>query len=146
MNYRASSFVNATDSAGTELEAPIGAAEPVVAGRTRPSTGDAEGDWLCAWCLNRVANERERFAFNGKDEFSFSNPDGVRFDIITFMQTHGCRETGVPTLEYTWFPGYAWCYCQCAECGQHLGWQYSGEHQFAGLIKDRIVRALHVRN
>lgn len=111
-----------------------------------PRAADVESDWLCAWCQNRVANERDRFAIDGKDEFSFSNPEGIRFEIITFAQTLGCRQVGVPTLEHTWFPGHAWSYCLCADCGQHLGWYYSGQSEFAALIKGRIVRALLVRN
>lgn len=132
-------------SAGTELVAPV-VAEPDVGTRTAPSEGDTVGEWLCAWCLNRVANERDRFLFEGKDEFAFSNPEGIRFAIIIFSRTLGCRQTGLPTLEYTWFPGHAWSYCLCDRCGQHLGWYYAGEHEFAGLIKDRIVRAAYVRN
>jgi hypothetical protein len=120
--------------------------EPEVESRVAPETGDPEGDWLCAWCLNRVANERDRFGFEGKDEFVFSNPDGIRFGIITFSQTLGCQESGVPTLDHTWFPGHAWSYCHCDRCGQHIGWYYTGEHEFVGLIKERIVRALCVRN
>ena len=121
-------------------------AETEVAPQTEPSVGDTENDWLCAWCQNRVANEKDRFRYNGKDEFTFSNPQGMRFAIITFSQTLGCREAGKPTLEHTWFPGHAWSYCQCDHCGQHLGWYYVGQHQFAGLIKARIVRALCIRN
>ena len=123
-----------------------GIAEPVVVSRTETSTGGAAGDWLCAWCLNRVANERDRFLYNGQDEFKFSNPEGIRFEIITFSQTLGCRQSGVPTLDHTWFPGQAWSFCQCDRCGQHLGWCYSGAHQFVGLIKDRIVRAAAIMN
>ncbi len=123
-----------------------GMVEPLVESRSRPSTANAEGDWLCGWCLNKVANEKDRFLYNGQDEFSFSNPQGIRFEIITFSQTSGCRETGVSTLDYTWFAGHAWSYCQCDRCGQHLGWYYAGQHEFAGLIKNRIVRALCVRN
>ena len=107
---------------------------------------DPEGDWLCAQCLTKVANERDRFSYGGRDEFTFSNPAGISFDIITFSQTLACREKGLPTLEHTWFPAHAWSFCECAECGQHLGWFYLGEHTFAGLIKNRIVRALVVRN
>jgi len=106
----------------------------------------AEGDWLCAWCPNRVENERDRFCIDGKDEFTFSNPEGIRFDIITFSETYGCGQTGVPTLEHTWFPGHVWSYCQCAGCGRHVGWHFAGHHEFAGLIKNRIIRALHLRN
>ena len=120
--------------------------QPKLDTRTAPAVEDAAGDWLCAWCHNRVANERDRFSFDGKDEFTFSNPEGIRFEIITFSRTLGCRQTGTPTLEHTWFPGHAWSFCQCEQCGMHLGWYYAGEHQFVGLIRDRLVRALWVRN
>jgi hypothetical protein len=120
--------------------------EPDVLNRSATELKDAEGDWLCAWCHNRVANERDRFRYDGKDQFAFSNPAGICFVILTFSQVIGCKETGSPTLENTWFPGYAWSYCLCDRCGQHLGWYYTGERQFAGLIQDRIVRAIGVRN
>ena len=122
------------------------AVEPEVEPQTAPSVGDTRNDWLCAWCHNRVASEKDRFPYNGKDEFSFSNPEGMRFAIITFSRTLGCREAGEPTLAHTWFPGHVWSYCQCDCCRQHLGWYYAGQHQFAGLIKARIVRALCIRN
>ena len=123
-----------------------GVVEPAVEERSHTSTGDSAGDWLCAWCLNRIANEKDRFQYGGQDEFSFANPEGIRFEIITFLQTLGCRQTGLPTMKFTWFAGHAWCYCYCAQCGQHLGWYYVGEHNFAGLIKARMVRALYLRN
>jgi hypothetical protein len=139
--------VSAQATAGTNSGLVIPTvAEPKAAPRTAPSAGDPANDWLCAWCQNRVASEKDRFPCNGKDEFTFSNPEGIRFDIITFSQTLGCVETGKPTLEHTWFPGYAWSYCQCDRCGQHLGWYYTAQIGFAGLIKARIVRAACVRN
>jgi len=116
-------------------------AEPDVQTRTQPSQGDPANDWLCAWCLNRVASEKDRFFHEGTSEFSFKNPEGIRFNIFTFSRTFGCRQTGVPTLEHTWFPGHAWSYCLCDRCHTHLGWYYSGPSEFAGLIRDRIVRA-----
>ena len=121
-------------------------AEPEAAPDTATATADTANDWLCAWCQNRVASEKDRFAHNGKGECTFRNPEGIRFEIITFSRTLGCKESGVPTLEHTWFPGYAWSYCQCDDCGQHLGWYYAGQQEFAGLIIARIVRAVCVRN
>jgi hypothetical protein len=121
-------------------------AEPGAELHTTTNLGDTENDWLCAWCHNRVASEKDRFAHNGKNEFTFSNPEGIPFAIITFSRTLGCREAGAPTLEHTWFPGHAWSYCQCDSCGQHLGWYYTGQHQFGGLIIARIVRAGCIRN
>jgi hypothetical protein len=85
----------------------LGSTEPAISDRTALASGDPAGDWLCAWCHNRVANEKDRFRYEGQDEFTFSNPEGIRFAIITFAQTLGCREAGTPTLQYTWFPGHA---------------------------------------
>lgn len=137
--------MNWTGSGETELVLPV-VAEPEVGSRVAPATGTAEGDWLCASCHNCVANESDRVEISGQTEFTFKNPEGMRFEIITFSQTYGCRQSGVPTLQYTWFTGCAWSYCQCAECGQHLGWYYSGPNEFVGMIKARIVRALYLRN
>ena len=134
------------DAATETGAAVLGVAEPALASRTARSPSDAAGDWLCGWCHSRIANERDRFTIESKDEFAFSNPDGIRFEIITFSEAPGCHQTGIPTLEHTWFPGHAWSFCHCDECGQHLGWYYTGKHDFVGLIKARIVRALHVRN
>ena len=41
-----------------------------------------------------MANEKDRFAFNGKDEFTFSNPEGIRFEIITFSRTMAVASWG----------------------------------------------------
>lgn len=120
--------------------------EPARVYRAADAKQDNEAQWWCASCYDPVANDRHRFLINGADEFSFSNPAGMRFEIITFEQTLGCRQCGAPTLADTWFPGCAWCYCLCAGCGQHLGWYYSGVREFAGLIRSRLVRALGFRN
>ena len=119
----------------------VGVAEPEIETRARPSQSDPANDWLCAWCLNRVASERDRFPYDGNSEFSFKNPEGIRFNILTFSRTLGCQEAGEPTLEYTWFPGHSWSYCVCNRCRMHLGWYYAGPSEFSGLIRDRIVRA-----
>jgi hypothetical protein len=119
--------------------------QPDILPLSMPATGPA-GDWLCAWCMNHVAQETDRFLFEGQSEFTFSNPEGILFDIITFQQTRGCIQSGIPTLNFTWFEGYAWSFCHCERCGYHLGWYYAGPRQFAGLMKDRIRRALFIRN
>jgi len=121
-------------------------AEPEMQSSTASGESDPASDWLCAWCLNRVASEKDRARPGGQSEFSFANPQGVWFHILTFLRAYGCRQAGVPTLEHTWFPGHAWSYCVCASCGVHLGWFYSGPAEFVGLIRDRIVRALLIRN
>ena len=90
--------------------------ETEIAPRTGLSQGESADDWLCYSCFNRVASEKERFAYDGKSEFLFKNPEGVRFNIVTFSQTLGCRQAGAPTTEHTWFPGHPWAYCVCDRC------------------------------
>ena len=127
------------------MEPNFSAANDLVVPEThaRPNVhlAETDDDWLCAWCLNRVASDRQRFSYDGKDEFLFRNPSGIPFGIITFSKTLACCETGTPTLEHTWFPGYAWSYCHCDRCGEHLGWCYIGPQVFYGLIKARLKRA-----
>ena len=140
-------FHSVDDDASLEVEFALpSVGVPALGTQTAPDVGAAESDWLCAWCLNRVAADSDRFQYEGKDHFTFSNPDGVVFRIMTFGKTLGCRQAGVPTLEHTWFPQYAWSFCQCDQCGQHLGWFYTGDHQFVGLITERLVRGQCVRN
>ena len=121
-------------------------AKPVTQPRPANVLDASDDDWLCAGCLNRVANEKDRFNHDGKSEFSFSNPEGIQFEIITFSQIAGCRQTGVPTFEHSWFPEHAWSYCQCDRCQMHLGWFYSGLDEFVGLIRNRLVRGRGVWN
>lgn len=121
-------------------------ADPETQTRTRPSEGGAAGEWLCSWCLNGVARDEDRFSQSGVSEFSFKNPASIWFVILTFERTIGCRQLGIPTLEHTWFPDHAWSYCVCDRCGMHLGWCYTGPNEFAGLVRDRIVRASVVRS
>lgn len=120
--------------------------ETEVLTRTHAGRDDEADDWLCFWCLNRVAHEKDRFELGGKSEFTFANPAGMRFNILTFSPTFGCRRSGAPTLEHTWFPDHAWSFCMCDGCGMHLGWFYSGPSEFAGLIQNRIVRASLIRS
>ncbi len=120
--------------------------EPEFQTRALPAEDDPANDWLCAWCLNRVANEKDRLSRDGASEFCFKNPEGIRFNLVTFSRTLGCRQAGVPTLQHTWFPGHAWSYCLCDRCRMHLGWYYAGPIEFVGLIRERIVRASLVRN
>src|SRR5215475_9219286 len=120
--------------AETELELPV-IDTPESETRESPTTYDSASNWLCAWCLNPVASDADRLKYEGQDEFSFTNPEGIRFEIITFARTLDCRQSGKPTLEHTWFAGHAWSFCHCGSCEQHLGWFYAGPQDFAGLIK-----------
>jgi hypothetical protein len=103
-------------------------------------------DWLCLACSKKITEDKKRFPYGGKTEFQFTNPDGYVFDIITFRTADGCRVEGIPTIEFTWFKDHSWIYALCSRCGLHLGWKYSGEFSFYGLIRSRLVKGLALFN
>ncbi len=74
-------------------------------------------------------------AVDGSHEHVFTNPAGISYRIGCFSDAYGCLVHGTPTDEFTWFPGYRWCFCTCSQCRTHLGWFYhDGEKHFFGLV------------
>lgn len=49
--------------------------------------------------------------------------------------------SGISTVEHSWFPGYAWQFSHCQNCGEHLGWYFdnAGDDSFFGLINNKII-------
>ena len=106
--------------------------------KRRAGSGSARAYW-CAACTTRVAAEDAAIAMNGAHRHRFVNPAGVEFEIGCFRDAR-CRVAGAPTLEATWFAGFAWSFALCANCGAHLGWRYDGDGAaFLGLILARLV-------
>ena len=98
---------------------------------------------LCAHCLSRISHEEARIEVAGAHAHRFTNPAGYRYDIVCLREAPGCIVDGEPTLEATWFPGFAWSYALCSTaaggCGAHLGWRYDGAARFFGRIRGRLV-------
>jgi hypothetical protein len=103
-------------------------------------TGLQPDDWLCLRCSKKITEDKERFLYENRSEFQFTNPDGFVFEIITFRTADGCREEGEPTFAFTWFREHSWSFALCSRCGLHLGWKYYGKFSFFGLIKSRIIK------
>jgi hypothetical protein len=95
---------------------------------------------LCAKCRHRVTGEEQRIEVGGSHTHRFFNPHGFLFHIGCFRQASGCGVRGAPTMEFTWFPGFAWSYALCGECGEHLGWCFqSMDSRFFGLVLNRLI-------
>ncbi len=94
---------------------------------------------FCVRCAHRITSEAHRIERGGSHEHTRMNPAGVVFRFGCFSRADGCRVTGVPTTEHTWFWGFAWRFAHCARCQAHLGWQFTGEGEFFGLILDRLT-------
>ncbi len=96
---------------------------------------------LCKFCRNRVASAENAMIINGQSRHVFTNPHGYVFEIACFSVAEGCVNYGVPTTEFTWFPGYSWRFSICAKCHNHLGWQYQSANSdiFHGLILGNLI-------
>ena len=74
----------------------------------------------------------------------FINPVGVAFQIIRTSHAQNVEMVSEPTLEATWFSGYAWAVLVCSRCRRHVGWRYHSTHGdiprlFFGLAKGAIT-------
>jgi len=115
------------------------------AGRPAESPGSqsstrGERAIVCAACAGAITRPRHRIAVAGAHEHRFMNPAGCLFHIGCFAEAIGCVVLGPPSLEYPWFPGFAWRFALCAQCRQHLGWHFAsdGGDRFFGLILNRL--------
>lgn len=95
---------------------------------------------ICKSCHHIITSTDKGIAINGRFKHVNTNPAGVVYEIGCFSYANGCIILGNCVTEYTWFPGYSWCYAICSNCLEHLGWFYqSKENNFFGLILDRII-------
>lgn len=95
--------------------------------------------FLCAQCRSPIAAASHVCAINGKSSHTFANPAGAVFHIGCFSAAANLQQVGLPTSEFTWFPGYRWQIVVCATCNLHLGWRYVSDIQFYGLIMSRLI-------
>jgi hypothetical protein len=94
----------------------------------------------CRTCGKSITSSRFGMAVNGRHQHTFPNPLGIVFEIGCFSMASGCTQRGNPTGNFSWFPGFAWCFALCAGCLSHLGWHYSSaESTFYGLIMANLV-------
>jgi hypothetical protein len=95
---------------------------------------------VCRSCGAPITSTDDALEVRGSHEHTFFNPAGYRFEIGCFRRAPGCVELGAPTAEFTWFPGFEWCFSACGACGTHLGWRYSSGigDAFWGLIRNRL--------
>ncbi len=94
----------------------------------------------CFRCGNTLTLESRKAEISGKHSHFFTNPAGIGFDLRCFSDAPGCETKGVPIADYTWFPGYKWCFAFCSECSVQSGWFYlSKGNSFFGLIREAFI-------
>lgn len=104
-----------------------------------PSEGKTRREhWCCAVCGFYVTNDNEKIEVDGQHHHFKANPQGQTYQIRCFQNAEGCAAVGQPTQEHTWFTGLYWTYAHCRSCGTQLGWFFSGQSHFFGLINEQI--------
>jgi hypothetical protein len=109
---------------------------------TKPEEeGKEEGLILCRSCRHPVTSSSQSLEVNGSHHHTFPNPLGIVFRIGCFAIAAGCVKRGRPTGEFSWFPGFSWCFALCSNCRAHLGWHYSSGSgkNFYGLIMGQLM-------
>lgn len=94
---------------------------------------------LCRVCHLLITTSRESLEKDGKHLHTFFNPAGIVYEIGCFRRAPGCLVYGAPSSEFAWFGGYSWQIVHCRSCQQHLGWMFSGEDRFFGLVVNKLI-------
>ena len=112
---------------------------------TEEDTGDLSGEkekkLVCYQCQSEITSIADGTSVLGRHIHSKINPAGFAYLFACYSQAPGCVTTGEPEQEHTWFPGYLWQVASCKKCLEHLGWYFSGDSCFYGLIQGRVVQA-----
>lgn len=93
----------------------------------------------CVQCRHRIAPLSSAVEINGSQVHRRRNPLGHYFVFQCYRAAPGCAVSGEPTAEYSWFAGYRWQFASCNQCQNQLGWYFSGENGFFGLIRDQLI-------
>lgn len=109
--------------------------------------GNGAKAYLCAACRGLITHSDHLLVVDGQNRHFFVNPAGVECDFYTFSSCPGAIALGEATEAHTWFSGYGWRMAFCAQCGQHLGWQYEvvstlkRPFTFWGILVARLMTA-----
>ena len=101
---------------------------------------EARRGLFCAACLGFITEPALSLEIGGAHLHTCTNPARLTFTIGCYSDAPGCRRSGRPIAEFTWFEGYCWRLALCAACGRHLGWHFRGSRDsFFGLIVRQLL-------
>ncbi len=96
-------------------------------------------NYCCAICRHILTSSAAALVKDGNHFHDRVNPDGRRFLIACFREAPGCQISGHPVMANSWFDGYYWSFALCANCSCQVGWHYTGDEEFYGLMIEQIV-------
>jgi cereblon len=83
--------------------------------------------FICKRCRNKIAIYNDIFAMS-KDSVNanYCNPAGYIHETLTVTKTldGAVRMVDRASVEFSWFPGYAWQIAICSNCQTHVGWRF----------------------
>ncbi len=108
--------------------------------KSEEKSPDGDEYLLCANCRKIITAHDHGTVINNSHKHTFANPHGNVYEIGCFISAD-CACFGRPSIEFTWFTGYAWRIATCGRCRTHLGWQFisTADSIFYGLILDCLV-------
>ena len=86
-----------------------------------------------------VTDKQQGIDHNGNHVHQGTNPAGYSFRFACYQEAPGCAAAGLASYEHSWCTAYSWQIAICKACGEHLGWLFSGETRFYGLIIDKLI-------
>ncbi|XP_054276612.1 protein cereblon [Macrosteles quadrilineatus] len=100
----------------------------------------------CRSCTNTVGSDSDLFSMSTEGpQSTFVNPNGYLHETITLYKVKSIYAVGLPSTEFSWFPGYAWTIAKCNHCNHHLGWMFTATKsnlkplKFWGICRQAIL-------
>ncbi|KAL2548428.1 ATP-dependent protease La (LON) domain protein [Forsythia ovata] len=80
----------------------------------------------CKTCQTLIARRSDMLVMSTEGPLgAYANPHGFVHEVTTLFKANGLAIKGLPSKEYSWFPGYAWSIADCASCENHMGWLFT---------------------
>jgi len=106
---------------------------------SKPAKTDGSGKIRCRSCHQVITDGEQGIHQNGSHIHTCTNPHDHCFRFACYQEAPGCTQVGSVSYEHSWFTGHSWQIALCGACGEHLGWLFTGEDRFYGLIVNRLV-------
>ncbi|XP_029034768.1 protein cereblon [Osmia bicornis bicornis] len=102
--------------------------------------------FVCCDCDSFIGRQSKMFPMSKEGpQGTYCNPAGIIHETVTLYHAQGLTlSRNPPSIEYTWFPGYAWTVAMCENCGAHMGWKFTAvrndlkPRSFWGLIRKSL--------
>ncbi|KOX73264.1 Protein cereblon [Melipona quadrifasciata] len=102
--------------------------------------------FVCCNCDSYIGRQSHMFPMSKEGpQGTYCNPSGIIHETVTLYHAQGLAlSNNPPSINYTWFPGYAWTVATCKYCGDHMGWKFTAVQNnlkpkaFWGLIRKSL--------